>query len=277
MTIAGLGTYVSPRGTMSGGDTELRDLIIDIVLEYEKTRPRSQQVALGPSEIGDPCPRKLAYKISRFPEPMSYVDDPWYAMMGTAMHETFGKVLERENEKAKAFYEKPPWLIEQRVTVRTGIDGTLEGSLDAYNWLMQRVIDWKLVGKTAHTKYRRHGPSKVYHTQIQAYGVGARRHGLIVDKVSIAFLPRFASISEALYVWTGPFKPEIVDQALKRLDIITELVRQLNPLAYPERFRDIKSVPSDDCRLCPWLRPGADTGETCPGNLVGISRKTGTT
>jgi len=266
VTAAGLGTYVSPRGTMSGGDTQLRDLLIDIILDYEKDRPRSRQTALGPSEIGDPCPRKLAYKISGFPEPLSYVDDPWYAIMGTATHEFIGRSLERQNALAIARSEQPPWLIEQRVTVRSRIEGTLEGSLDAYNWLMHRVVDHKLVGKTSHTKYRRYGPSKVYHVQIQAYGVGAVQLGLPVDKVSIAFYPRFATITEALYVWTGPFMPELVEQALRRLDIITELVRQLNPLADPRKFRDIKSVPSADCRLCPWLRPGDDTGETCPGD-----------
>jgi len=266
VTAAGLGTYVSPRGTMSGGDTQLRDLLIDIILDYEKDRPRSKQTALGPSEIGDPCPRKLAYKISRFPEPLSYVDDPWYAIMGTATHELIGRSLERQNNLARARGESPPWLIEQRVVVRSGIEGTLEGSLDAYNWLMQRVVDHKLVGVTSHKKYRRYGPSKVYHVQVQAYAVGAVQLGLPVDKVSIAFYPRFATITEALYVWTGPFMPELVEQALRRLDIITELVRQLNPLADPGKFRDIKSVPSADCRLCPWLRPGDDTGETCPGD-----------
>jgi hypothetical protein len=277
VTAAGLGTYVSPRGTMSGGDTQLRDLLIDIILDQENNRPRSMQTALGPSEIGDPCPRKLAYKISGMPEPESYKDDPWFAIIGTSVHTTIGSALERQNTLALARGEMAPWLIEQRVNIRTGLDGSLEGSLDAYNWLTQRVIDHKLVGVTSHRKYRRYGPSKVYHTQIQAYGVGAVRLGLKVDKVSIAFYPRFAGITEALYVWTGPFKPELVEKALKRLDIITELVRQLNPLGDPGKFRDIKAVPSEDCRLCPWLRPGTDTGDTCPGNLAGMTRKTGTT
>lgn len=266
MTTAGLGTYVSPRGTMTGGDTQLRDLLIDIILEQENARPRSMQTALGPSEIGDPCPRKLGYKVSGWPEPESYVDDPWFAIMGTSVHTTIATALERKNQQAIDRDEQPPWLIEQRVNIRTGIDGTLEGSLDAYNWLMQRVVDHKIVGKTSHTKYRRYGPSKVYHVQIQAYGVGAVRLGLKVDKVSIAFYPRFAGITEALYVWTGPFKPELVDKALKRLDIIIELVRQLNPLADPYQFTKIKAVPSADCRLCPWFRPGHDTGAVCPGD-----------
>lgn len=277
MTAAGLGAYVSPRGTMTGGDAQLRDLLIDIILEQENARPRSIQTALGPSEIGDPCPRKLAYKIARMPEPESYVDDPWFAIIGTAVHTVIGSALERQNELALARGELAPWLVEQRVNVRTGLDGSLEGSLDAYNWLMQRVIDHKLVGITSHKKYRRYGPSKVYHTQIQAYGVGAVNLGLKVDKVSIAFYPRFAGITEALYVWTGPFKPEIVGKALRRLDIIAELVRQLNPIADPLQFTKIASVPSDDCRLCPWLRPGIDTGMTCPGDTVNMARKTGKT
>lgn len=266
MTTPGLGTYVSTRGKMYGGDQQLRDLLIDIIIDHENARPRSMQTALGPSEIGDSCPRKLAYKLSGFPEPSSYVDDPWFAIIGTAVHEHIGKSLEFDNARATARGERPPWLIEQRVTVSVGPDGSLEGSLDAYNWLLQRVVDHKVVGKTSHTKYAKKGPSKEYFVQVQAYGVGATNLGLPVEKVSIAFYPRFDELRRALYVWTGPFQPEVVDKALNRLSIIRELVRQLNPFGDPRQFLKIKSVPSENCRFCPWFRPGDNSGMTCPGN-----------
>lgn len=264
--VAGLGTYVSIRGSQMGGDAQLRDMLIDIILEHEKSRPRSQQTALGPSEIGDPCPRKLAYKVSHFPEPLSYVDDPWFAIMGTAIHTHLGTALDRVNQLALDRGEQAPWLIEQRVTVRADNEGLLEGNMDAYNFWLRRPVDHKVVGKTTHTKVRRHGPSKEYHVQIQGYGVGAVNLGLKVDKVSIAFYPRFDNITRAMYVWTGPFLPGLVDKALSRVDIIDELIRQLNPLKDPRQFTKIKAVPSENCRLCPWFKPGEDTGMTCPGN-----------
>lgn len=262
MTVPGIGTFSSPRGSLKGGDVQLRDLLVDIVLEHEKSRPRTQQTTLGPSEIGEPCARKLGYKISRFPEPFTYVDDPWFAIMGTATHSWIAGGLERINKLAIERGEQPPWLIEERVSVRPGLDG----SLDAYNWLMHRVVDHKIVGKTGHDKYRKLGPSTVYEVQIQAYGVGAVNKGLPVDKVSIAFYPRFDNITRSMYVWTDDFKPEIVYKALARLDIIEELVRQLRPLADPIQFTRIPKLPSVDCRLCPWFKPGQDTGATCPGN-----------
>lgn len=268
-TVPGLGTFVSQRGTMHGGDLELRDMLIDVILAHEKSRPRSMQTKLGPSEIGEPCARKLAYKLSGFPEPESYVDDPWYAIMGTAVHTHIGSVLDWENSMAEAQGAGPQWLIEQRVTVRVGPDGVeLDGSMDAYSYRLRRPVDHKLVGKTNHTKYRRHGPPMDYKIQIHAYGVGAANRGLPVEKVSIAFYPRFEYLSKALYVWTEPFNPALVGKALARLDIIAEMVRLLNPLADPMQFTRIQKLPSDNCRLCPWLRPGdEDTGMTCPGNM----------
>lgn len=268
-TVPGLGTFVSQRGTMHGGDLELRDMLIDVILAHEKSRPRSMQTKLGPSEIGEPCARKLAYKLSGFPEPESYVDDPWYAIMGTAVHTHIGTVLDWENSMAEAQGAEPQWLIEERVTVRVGPDGVeLDGSMDAYNYRLRRPVDHKLVGKTNHTKYRRHGPPMDYKIQIHAYGVGATKRGLPVEKVSIAFYPRFEYLSKALYVWTEPFNPALVDKALARLDIIAEMVRLLNPLADPMQFTKIQKLPSDNCRLCPWLRPSEeDTGMTCPGNM----------
>jgi hypothetical protein len=268
-TVPGLGTFVSQRGTMHGGDLELRDMLIDVILAHEKARPRSMQTKLGPSEIGEPCARKLAYKLSGFPEPESYVDDPWYAIMGTAVHTHIGSVLDWENSMAEAQGAGPVWLVEERVTVRVGPDGVeLDGSMDAYNYGLRRPVDHKLVGKTNHTKYRRHGPPMDYKIQIHAYGVGATNRGLPVEKVSIAFYPRFEYLSKALYVWTEPFNPALVDKALARLDIIAEMVRLLNPLADPMQFTKIQKLPSDNCRLCPWLRPSEeDTGMTCPGNM----------
>ena len=268
-TVPGLGTFVSQRGTMHGGDLELRDMLIDVILAHERARPRSMQTKLGPSEIGEPCARKLAYKLSGFPEPESYVDDPWYAIMGTAVHTHIGSVLDWENSMAEAQGAEPVWLVEERVTVRVGPDGVeLDGSMDAYNYRLRRPVDHKLVGKTNHTAYRRHGPPMDYKIQIHAYGVGAVNRGLPVEKVSIAFYPRFEYLSKALYVWTEPFNPALVEKALVRLDIIAEMVRLLNPLADPMQFTRIQKLPSDNCRLCPWLRPSEeDTGMTCPGNM----------
>lgn len=254
---------------MLGGDIELRDTLIDIILSHEKSRPRSLQTKLGPSEIGEPCPRKLAYKLAHFPEPESYVDDPWYAIMGTAVHEHIGKALQWDNQRAIAAGREPVWLIEQRVSVRVGADGVeLDGSMDAYSFWLKRPVDHKLVGKTNHDKYRRHGLPLDYEVQINAYGVGAVNRGLEVEKVSVALYPRFEYLTKGLYVWTRPFNPGIVEKALVRMDIIADMVRVLNPLADPKRFAEIKKVPSDNCRLCPWLRPSEDDpGMTCPGNM----------
>lgn len=263
MTAPVLGVYKSPRGTLSGGDTQVRDLLVDIVLEHERSRPRSIQTDLGPSEIGDPCARSLAYKISGFPEPLSFVDDPWFAIMGTAIHAWLADALERKNRQAVEAGQTPPWLIEQRVQIHH----KLSGSCDAANVPLALCVDHKVQGKTAQQALRKHGPKKAYHVQIHTYGYGMRLAGIDICKVAIASFPRFDYITKGMYVWSEPYNETVVVNALARVGIIEELVRQINPAADPIRFTQIPKTPSADCRLCPWNKPGLDTGATCPGNL----------
>jgi len=263
VTVPQLGTYQSPRGTQNGGNTEVRDLLVDILLEHEKRRPRTMQKALGPSEIGDPCDRSLAYKISGFPEPESFVDDPWFAMLGTGIHAIIADALAEQNNLAKAAGYSPPWLIEHRVEVAPGITGTT----DAYNIWKRMVLDHKLVGKTSQEKTRKHGPKTGYRVQGHAYGLGMVRQGYEVDLIAIALYPRHNYLTKSMYVWSEPFNPSIVYKALERLEIIAQLVKLLNPLGDPIRFTEFRKFPSDECQYCPWFRPGQDSGVTCPGNV----------
>lgn len=38
------------------------DLIRQIITDHDNARPRSQQTAIGPSNLSTPCSRKLAYQ-----------------------------------------------------------------------------------------------------------------------------------------------------------------------------------------------------------------------
>jgi len=42
---------------------ELADELINIIVDASRWSPRSQQVYIGPSEVGQECVRRLAYKL----------------------------------------------------------------------------------------------------------------------------------------------------------------------------------------------------------------------
>lgn len=247
---------------MSPHDREIGDTLTQIVLAYERGRPRSLQRRIGPSEVGEPCVRKLAYKVSGFPEPPGAASDPWYAIIGTSVHAWLATAIEKQNELATAQGLPAPWLTEQSVQIRPN----LTGSADLVHKESGTVIDHKIVGFTNHRKYRLHGPSQIYRTQIHLYGIGVWNMGIKVNKVAIAFFPRSDDL-KGLHVFSEPFDPQIGIRALIRLDDIQLAVNALDPAAHPERFMQFPRTPSDDCRYCPWMLPTTDTGATCPGNL----------
>ncbi len=260
-----LGSFERKDGTSSNprsGDTELKAMLTEIVHTYEFSRPRSQQVRIGPSEIGEPCARKLAYKLAGMPVPEESRGDPWYAIIGTAVHAWLAESLQRQNELSREAGLAEPWLVEHRVEVAPGLTGTM----DAFLIPKGVVLDHKVVGKTKHAKVRRHGPGDVYRGQAHAYGLGAWRAGYQVQKVAIAFFPRTTDLRN-LYVWSEPFDPDVALRALRRVDVVRELVRKLNPVRDPRQFVRIPKTVGDGCEYCPWRSPGPDTGERCPGDL----------
>src|SRR5262249_28272716 len=60
--------------------------VIQAVKYAAANAPRSLQAAPGPSELGTPCTRRLAYKTADWdPKPNSDTD-PWASVQGTAVH-----------------------------------------------------------------------------------------------------------------------------------------------------------------------------------------------
>lgn len=174
-------------------------------------QPRSQQVRIGPSEIGTPCDRCLVHKLAGTPE--IDTDAPWLPFIGTATHAHLEDIFMAANG------EKVRYLLEATVSVGTigGVDIT--GHADLFDLELHRVGDWKIVGKTTLDRTRRHGPSATYRTQAHLYGRGFVRRGLPVKTVSIFFLPRNApSLRDAL-VWEEPYDEQVALDSLARADM----------------------------------------------------------
>jgi len=252
-----LGTFEKRASPTGQGDREIRDELQSIVYDFENSRERTMQKSIGLSEIGHACSRRIAYKLSGFPEPAD-TSDPWLAIIGTATHDWLAKALTWKN--AQLGWDR--YLIEHTVSLRDG----LNGHCDVYDQEKYLVVDHKIVGKTMYDKYRIQGPLPEYKVQAHSYGQGWVNKGYRVDKVAIALFPRFIFLNQAFFVWSEAFDPGVVTKALARLDTIESLIRALNPAADPVQFTKFPRFPERNCLYCPFFKPGEDTGATCPGN-----------
>lgn len=250
--------------------------IIETVRDAIATHPRTLQLQIGPSEIGTPCGRLLAYKLLQVPPvPRDYVqatDTKWAATVGTAVHEWLAGVFEAQNMALASFGQPDRWCVEEQVTVGCLPDGTpITGHADLYDRLTGTVWDWKIPGVTKLKHVRSHGPNQTYRTQAHLYGQGFVNAGLPVRHVGIIFLPRTVTLADRV-VWHEPFDPQVATEALERLagvHVLTTLAGADAPAHLAPTW--------DYCRYCDYFKPGTvetDAVPGCPGGVDPNARPT---
>jgi hypothetical protein len=249
-----LGTFAT---APSRGEHRLAAGLRQVVRDADKYAQRSMQRALGPSEIGEPCARKLAYRM--LDEARTNEDsDPWAAIVGTAVHAWLASAFEAANARLGRIR----YLVEKRVEIRPG----LTGSCDLFDADEFVVIDHKVLGPTTMKAYAAGGPPPNYRAQAHLYGVGWANLGVPVREVALAMYPRSGLLS-GLRVWSEPFDPAIAWAAIERHDQILALADTLGCERDASQYRHIPRAPGHACTYCAWLRPGTDTGRGCPGHL----------
>lgn len=235
-------------------ETGLRDIIIDGIRYAADNAPRSLQRHIGPSQVGTPCDRQLAYYLDGTKESRSFMD-PWPSIVGTAVHAWIADALEMQNQILIAKGEAPRWHLEKRVDVGLG----LTGSCDCFDEVTGCVLDWKILGNTQYTKYVKEGPGETYRVQAHCYGLGYARAGFDVKRVGIGFFGRAKTLND-LHIWSEPFDPEVAIRALARMQQTTEA------LAAGTKPLDIAASPGAVCFFCPFKRGGDDESQCnyCP-------------
>lgn len=235
--------------------------LLDVIKSHRSARDAQKE--LGPSEVGDLCERKLAFKIWRVTE-HNEGGDRWRARVGSAIHGDLEYVFEH--------FPAVRFKTERRVTVGTWWDGerarALSGSCDLYDGapLMledeETVLDFKTTGPTNMAKYMRGGVPEVYRTQIQCYATGYVNEGFKVKNVALLFLPRDDDLNLGTsYLHLEDYDPDVAPATLKRLEDI----------ARRSRNGDYASMTTAEsfCTRCPWFRSGArniNEGH-CPGEF----------
>lgn len=241
-------------------------IVKGVVRRADAGAARSQQRTIGPSEIGDPCDRFLAYKLLDV-DPVNTNRDNWLAVLGTAMHTWLADAFAADNTRLGS----ERWLIEERVW----LNGALSGSCDLFDTDTGGVFDHKLLGVTKLRKILAGEIPPRYRTQVHLYGFGHTRAGREVRTVNLIIYPRNDSLGgdfggQGLHIWSEPYSEAIAVAALERIASVTQTAVVLELDEHPDRYELVPASPSEDCRYCPFFRPGnalAD-GTGCPGQPV---------
>ena len=238
-----------------------RDLT-KIIMWTERDSPRSRQRAIGPSELGDPCDRRIAYKLTGT-DPVNRSGDPWPAVVGTAIHNWL-EVAVTQYQKVHGYQG---WIVEQRVAP----DNLVSGRSDLFHVPSGTVVDYKTASSDKIRKlHRGEAPSSAYITQINLYGLGHERAGREVHSVALVYYPRSGWLNDA-FVWHAPYDRGIAMGALDRLYAIGFKLLDLDIRNHPEKIVEIPATGGDNCVWCPMfsreMNPGAVASQNgCPGH-----------
>lgn len=228
--------------------------LIDVVTRAGIWTPRAGQVAIGPSEVGHPCTRRIAYKLLDWDKPNEMQGGSWSAQVGTAIHAYLAEV----------FGKKEGYLVEQRVNIR----GNLAGTVDLYDTKNGVVIDWKTTGASKLAAYRKDGADPQHVIQVHLYAYGLAQQGADVKKVALAYLPTSGQLSDA-HMDIRDYDENVALDAFKRLDTITSLLATADVEANPQLWSQIPAKSSRLCAWCPYFKPFSKAlDEGCPGDTA---------
>lgn len=257
---------------MDPGDSPLLDLAADLKAEFttmirwhEEFTPRSQQVSLGPSDLGTECDRKLAYKIAGV---KGYnMGDPWAAFVGSSIHSRVEDVIRKYAKEHGGV-----WLIEERVVV----DPLISGRADLVHDDM--VIDIKSASPDVIKKLPTTGPRQSYLAQIHGYAKGLNDAGRNITKVAFVFVPRSGRLDD-FYVWADEYRPEIAEQAIRRVYRFAKRLGELDILNNPHLWETVPAKPDFLwCQYCPLFNRAFDatdpaTDKGCAGYKMNRKEK----
>lgn len=200
----------------------------ELLLEWDRRRPRSQQRELGMSELGA-CRRRVGYRLAGTApsNPAGSVQ----AAMGSAIHEVVAEILDDLGLNG---------VISEKEVNAFGLKGhfdRVEGDV---------LVDVKTTSQRWLDHILLHGPETKHLWQINMYAAALRLAGHKVKRVRIDYLARDTGEE---YNWPSeqgaPFDPRHVRDALEWLDAV--------------RNAELDMLPRDEdpegafCGHCPYL------------------------
>ncbi|MET0417853.1 MAG: hypothetical protein ABW022_17735 [Actinoplanes sp.] len=257
-----------PRYIYPGVPSTVEELA-DVLIAQEAQRPRTTQVALGPSELGTPCDQQIARKLVAGGVVPAAHEPAWAPFQGSAVHVAMDDVVDFWNVQLgrKRF-------LTVKDLGRLDIGPGVTGELDVYDVDNAMIIDWKHVGESALKELRAARKkdlplplhvSQEYRVQAHLYGLGMRRRGYEVKRVRLVLLARSWKYEDS-EEWTEPYNEALALAALARYDRVKAQVDSLDIVAHPERIVQVKATVSGKCFWCPFRRYGKPASAAgCPG------------
>lgn len=227
-----------------------------IIVQAGQWSPRSKQIAIGPSEIGHECTRRLAYKLLDWEKINEGGNGSWAAQVGTAIHaylaEVFGKLEGYE--------------VEQRVTIRSG----LSGSIDLFDVKRGIVMDWKTTSAKQIETRKKEGATPQQLIQTQLYGYGKAQQGVQVNHVALVYLPTSGSLDD-MHLEMYAYDEQVALDALARIDSLYTLLSTVDVESNPKMWDLIPAEPSRLCSYCPYFLPySQDSARACKGDTSNV-------
>jgi hypothetical protein len=185
--------------------------LIKALVDYDNSRARSKQTAIGVSSLGD-CRRKVWHMIQN-DKPTNEDVLRLPAIMGTAIHAAIEAAIGDEDGR---------YLIEHRIE----LNGLPPATIDFFDTAKGEVIDWKTITK----KNIDYFVTQQKRWQIQVYGYLMTRAGYEVKTVTLIGIPRDGTEKD-IVTHSEPFDESI---ALEALQWLADL-RQVTEAPAPER------------------------------------------
>jgi hypothetical protein len=211
-----------------------------LLLLADSVRPRTLQRGIGMSDLGS-CRRRVGYKLAGT-EPVNHVGNI-QAVIGSAVHDMIANILLEIAE--------PGDLVEHPVEF-----AGIPGHVDRYEADTQTAIDTKTTSARWLEHIKIHGPEYGQVWQLSTYAAALINQGTPVKHIRLEFLARDTGEE---YLWSKPFDPEDVRDALMWLKVVRDSDVDMLPRDY--------EPDSVYCKGCPF--GGADGGICWDGHVVG--------
>ena len=202
-----------------------------------RNQPRSQQVEIGPSELGTDSLHTLAAKLAGWPQQGQQA--AWLPYIGTAVHAQFEKLFPTLNKTGfDPDHDNTRFETEKAVTSGqlNGLYGgyKIGGHIDLYDRQTATTVDWKIVGSTTLRNVKAHGISQQYAVQASLYGLGLQNMDDPIKRSAIYFLPRNSiSLNDAI-PWEQDWDPKPGQWALARAQLLVNLMDVIEQADGPE-------------------------------------------
>lgn len=186
---------------------------VDLLLDWDRTRPRSRQRELGWSEVGG-CERRAGYRLAGT-EPTN-PGGSVQAVLGTAIHDA---VQQRLNETAAEGD-----LVEYAVTF-----AGIPGHIDRYEADTCTLVDVKTTTSRWLEHIKKYGPDRDHLWQFNGYAAALIQQGIKVRRIVGDYIARDTG---ELYRWVGRPDIEQVRAALAWLTKVRNAELTMLPREY---------------------------------------------